>query len=311
MKKVLYIAVIILLVLWWSWRQLFTPVDTDRQPVSFSIQRSQEFADVLENLKEKDLTKNSFVLSMYARFKGFDRTLKAGRYDIDPTLSPAEIIAFLSKPSSGELTVTIPEGYSIYEIDQRLMEMDLIEKGEFVAWAKVGNAEGHLFPDTYFVSPAEFSVGSFGKLMKRTFEQKVVKDLQKDIKENQRTLEQVIIMASILEKEVRHAEDAPIVAGILWKRLDSGWALQTDATVLYGLDDRSKISEKLKEDSDYNTYTRKGLPAGPIGNPGLLMIKAVLYPEASPYWFYLTAEDGNAVYATTLEQHKENINKHL
>ncbi len=311
MKKLLYIVIGLFIVFWWFQRQLFSPVDTDRQPVTFAIQRSQSFSDILDSLKEKELIRSTSVLSLYARARGLDRNMKAGRFDIDPNFSPVEVLAFLSNPSSGQLTVTIPEGYSIYDIDERLAELGITQAGEFTAWAKQENAEGMLFPDTYFVTPGDFTAASFGKYMKRTFEQKVVRDLAPDFKESKHSLQEIIIMASILEKEARHAEDAPIIAGILWKRIENDWPLQTDATLLYGDPDRTVTSKKLQTDTPYNTYTRKGLPVGPIGNPGLLMIKAALHPQESPYWFYLTDKDGRAQYGVTNADHEANKDRYL
>lgn len=127
-----------------------------------------------------------------------------------------------------------------------------------------------------------------------------------------RSLHEVITMASIVEMEVRTTDDRPIVAGILWKRLDSGWMIGADATLLYLKEDRSIDYQDLQEESPYNTRKNAGLPPGPIGNPGIKAILATLTPEESPYFFYLTTLDtGEVIYAVTNEEHNANKVKYL
>ena len=126
-------------------------------------------------------------------------------------------------------------------------------------------------------------------------------------------------MASLVEGEVPHEEDRPVVAGILLKRLESGMPLQVDSSIIYYKCDILKVSDcrkisndDLKLNSSYNTYKNKGLPKGPINNPGLTAIKAVLNPLDSPYWYYLSdPQTGNTIFSKTLKEHNQSVEKYL
>ncbi|MBU0667942.1 endolytic transglycosylase MltG, partial [Patescibacteria group bacterium] len=169
--------------------------------------------------------------------------------------------------------------------------------------------EGYLFPDTYFIDPLNFYSENLIQLMLENFERKIGEDLKK---EATRSISDIVTMASIVEKEVRTKKDIPIVAGILWKRLDNSWLLGADATILYLKDDRSIDYQDLKEDSPYNTRVKGGLPPGPISNPGLESLKAALNPQDSPYWYYLTTPDtGEVIYAKTNDEHNSNKARYL
>lgn len=326
--KLLFVALIFLagFVLW----QLYVPVCCRSEPTVFEIGVGESFSNVTSMLQEEGLIRNKLIFIAYARLFGLDEKIKAGRFRIEPDFSEAKILTYLVRPDNGEISVTIPEGFSVFDIDKRLVSLGLIRENEFLSWTqmidlqggpsktfllpekiKISHMEGILFPDTYFVFSKNFAPTDLGFNMIRNFQKKVTEGFQEDLKKNRRSISEIITMASILEKEVRTKEDYPLVAGILWKRLDHGWPLQADATLLYGKKDRSLSTNDLREDSPYNTYTRRGLPPTPIGNPGLETIRAALRPVESSYWFYLTAPDGKVIYAKTNEEHNENKRKFL
>lgn len=174
--------------------------------------------------------------------------------------------------------VTIPEGFNVRQIAERLNEAGLFSAEDFIKLAQ--KEEGFLFPDTYefygHAGPEEIILK-----MKENFERKVGPEVSRD----------VIIMASLLEEEAKHDGDWEIISGILWKRLEAGMALQVDA--------------------EPGTYDYPGLPPGPISNPGLDAVDAALHPAASPYWYYLSDKAGNIHYARTFEEHKLNKEKYL
>jgi UPF0755 protein len=150
--------------------------------------------------------------------------------------------------------------------------------------------------------------------MKETFDRKVVKAFDKELEKSERTLEQVITMASIIEDEASGGnEEKQIISGILWKRLDMGMLLQVDATLRYvnGKESKDLTLTDLAADHEYNTYVHKGLPPTPIGNPGVDAIRAALNPKDSIYYFYLHDKDGGVHYAKTFEEHKKNIAAYL
>jgi UPF0755 protein len=209
-----------------------------------------------------------------------------------------------------QVKVTIPEGSTVQDIARYVHKaVPSWNADEFVARAKP--REGYLFPETYFLFKTA-TPETFMARLEKEYELRVG-PLRPDMAAARRTESQVIIMASLLEKEARNADEAKIIAGILWKRLDKGMPLQVDAPFLYVL---NKTSEQLKaadlqKDGPYNTYTRKGLPVGPIGNPGIAMIMAAIHPQVSDYWYYLHDAKGGIHYAKTYQEHVTNKKKYL
>jgi UPF0755 protein len=222
----------------------------------------------------------------------------------------------------------VPEGFTVEDIDNELVELAVISAGEFNTAVKEFDdyekftflnkeamesleypLEGYLFPDTYFIDPLNFYSENLIQLMLDNFETKLGDELNKD---HDRNFHEIIIMASIVEKEVRTNADIPVVAGILWKRFDENWVLGADATLLYLKSDRTIEYEDLQEESDYNTRKNLGLTPGPICNPGLKSIMGTINPEDSPYYFYLTTLDtGEVIYARTNEEHNRNKREYL
>ena len=198
---------------------------------------------------------------------------------------------------------------------QKLNEELDIDSKEFLRMAK----EGYMFPDTYLI-PRTATSASIAQLFLDTFNKKVTAQMREDAQKTGLSFDQVITMASIVEREGRTNDDRPIIAGILLKRLQAGWPLQADSTLQFilgyqadqktwwkkGVDSADKLLN-----SAYNTYRNVGLPPAPIANPGLASIKAVIYPSDSPYWFYLHDDKGVVHYAKTLEEHNANIEKYL
>jgi UPF0755 protein len=164
------------------------------------------------------------------------------------------------------------------------------------------NLEGYLFPDTYYF-PLDVSGEEVVRIMHENFEKKIAPYL-KEIEKSGKSLKDIIIMASLIEKEVKTKEEKELVSGILWKRLKAGIPLQVDATITYITGKKTtKIPlEDLKIDSPYNTYKYKGLPPAPICNPGLESILAALYPKESDYWYYLSKPDGKTLFFKDYEE---------
>jgi UPF0755 protein len=166
--------------------------------------------------------------------------------------------------------------------------------------------EGYLYPDTYFLTPTGFDPKDVIYLTLDNFENKI-----KELNIDKTKIHEIVTLASIVENEVYGAENRKIVAGILKKRMANGWTLDADITLLYLKDDRKITSADLESDSPYNTRKNKGLPPSPIGNPSIESISAVLNSKDSPYWFYLTASDGEVIYAKTNEEQNVNRAKYL
>lgn len=190
-------------------------------------------------------------------------------------------------PEPKEITITIPEGFTAEQIGELFEKNNLFTKGDFLAVA--GANEGYLFPDTYNFFKNTAPEKAVEK-MKNNFNAKTAEFLP-EIANQKKSLDDVVIMASIIEKEVHKPEDRKIVSGILWKRLKRGIGLQVDAAP--------------------DTYKYKGLPNGPISNPGKESIEAAVYPAKSPYLFYLSSKDGVTHYARNFDEHKNNKFKYL
>lgn len=295
------------------------------EQVRVDIQNGASMSQIAQILKEKSLINSTTFFKIHARLSNSERTVKAGRYQIEPDMTPAGILEFLAHPTNGEISVTIPEGYTIFEIDEKLNKQGLITAGIFIEAAKKPSAEirtqytflpkdatleGYLFPDTYLVFAQGFTPNELIQKMLNNFKKRVI-DSGVFTTEN---LADSITMASILEKEIRNTEDMPIAAGLLLKRVKEGWPLQVDASILYQreLDENSAdVSRALTRsdfatNSPYNTYAHLGLPPGPIGNPGINTIKAVAAPEESDFWFYITDAQGKAHFARTNTEHEKN-----
>lgn len=249
-----------------------------------------------------------FVLS------GTNTTVAAGDYLFEQPQSVVKVAYRLSNADYGNSRVrlTIPEGSHNRDIaaiiQSKIPDFD-VERFLELAEAK----EGYLFPDTYWAFPSvtpEYLIA----MMEENFDQQIA-ELQEQIDNSERPLEDIITMASIIEKEAfaGNYREHQIISGILWKRIRIGMPLQVDAPFKYLLDKASSelTLADLREDSPYNTYTRKGLPIGPINNPGLLAIRAALNPEESPYLFYLHDQSGTIHYAVDHLGHVANKRRYL
>jgi UPF0755 protein len=315
--------------------QMLEPIDlNDEGNVSFEIASGESLTEVSKSLKERELIKSSSVFKSYLKRHKLDKNVKAGNFILQRSMSSKEIAEKITSDDVTETAVTIQEGLTIDQIDIKLSNSGLIEAGELIDFdiknlseeelesipevfleilqQNNSNLEGLLFPDTYFISPATFSLNKFVTRLLTTMDQKIDEDMRKTYEMDGKTLYEVLNMASIIEREVRTADDLPIVSGILWKRYNSGWPLGADATILYVTDDQIIDVEELDLDSAYNTRKFLGLPPTPISSPGLPSIKAAIYPEESNYWFYLTTLDtGEVIYAHSNEDHNMNKAKYL
>lgn len=299
---------------WLWWLDGALPVDgNDTTPVTFVVRRGQGARDIATNLSQQRLIRSSTSFFILIKLLGVEKDLQAGDYRLNRSMD--------SKTIARELThgvvdawVTTLEGWRVEEVATKLAKDLDIPEGEFLKYAR----EGYMFPDTYLV-PRDATAAAIAKLFSDTFEAKTAQ-MRAGADASGLSFDEIIVLASIVEREGRTNEDRPVIAGILLKRLDAGWPLQTDATLQYALGYQAFEKSWWKKSltaadktikSPYNTYARAGLPPGPIANPGLSSIKAVINPEESSYWYYLHDEEGNIHYANTLEEHEQNIQTYL
>ncbi len=277
------------------------------------IEEGSSLRDVTGVLAKEGYIKSGQFFEFFVVLFGRQKGVKAGEYFFEHKITSAEIAWRLVRGDTrvAPIPVTFFEGATVDEMAWVLGQMIPDFNTElFLQLAK--SKEGYLFPDTYHfkrgVSPERVI-----EVLERTFLDKTTEMLPL-FEESGRSIDELVIMASIIEKESsRNYEEKRTIAGILWKRLSIDMALQVDATLKYitGRGSAQLTYEDLGDDYPYNTYTRRGLPPGPIGNPGIDALKAAADPIKTDYLFYLHGKDGQVRYAKTHAGHVSNINNYL
>ena len=278
-----------------------------------TIEKGMGLASVSSRLYTANIIRFPSIFKTLVFFTSGEGSIKAGNYFFEKPLSLVGVYLRITRGVYGvkPITVTIFEGWTVEQIGERLEKLGFFNKEEWLLNAK--NYEGYLFPDTYFFQPDDISLAVVLGVFRDNFEKKVNAVFSREIIKQEKKRKDIIVMASLIEKEAGSFEDARMISGILWKRLKQDMKLQVDATLTYITGKPSlKLTEKdLAIDSPYNTYKYRGLPPGPIANPGLDAIRAALYPQESPYLFYLHDKKRNPHYAETFKEHKENKVKYL
>ncbi len=288
------------------------PPKTFPTPYFLRVKEGETLFSITLEAERVGLVRSARVLQLITILEGGERTIRAGDYYFDTPISAFELARRLS---GGDfhitpVRVTIPEGYTVKDMAKTIARaLPKVNTAEFEALAK--NDEGKLFPDTYFLSPAVTAEEVYQQF-RQNFETKIA-TLQEKIKDSGRSEKQILIMASIIEREASGKGDRAIISGILWKRYDKGMLLQVDAPFYYILGKTSAEISKadLKLDSPYNTYLHTGLTPTPIGSPGMASLLSAIEPEETPYLFYLHDKDGVAHYAKTFAEHAKNIRTYL
>ena len=310
--KVLSVCIGILLVI------IIAVIISGRAPGNFvpgtvvTIPQNSSTREVAGILERARVIRSEALFQVSVKMFYGNRPVIAGDFSFEEKRSVFEVVRIVTGGLFGkaQAKITIPEGSSVTDI-VRIVTKAVPEMDGKQLLTQAKPFEGYLFPETYFVFKT-ITPETFINRLQREYETRVA-PLRPEISATKRIESQIIIMASLLEKEARNADEAKIISGILWKRFDKGMPLQVDAPFLYIL---GKTSSELKasdlqKDGPYNTYTRKGLPKGPIGNPGLNMIVAAIHPVSSQYWYYLHDNNGVVHYAKTHDEHVQNKKKYL
>lgn len=287
------------------------PKDFPTKKFTFEVAKGTSIGEVASGLHEKHVINSELIFKITSIILSRNNGLKAGDYKFSGKESTFTIVKRMVGGDQRQLKVriTIPEGTNVSDMAFILLKaLPDFNAPLFVSLAKP--KEGYLYPDTYNffenVKPTEVI-----KTMEKNFDEKI-KPIEKDIKEFGKSFEDIITMASIVEKEANGDEDRKIISGILWKRIKEGMLLQVDPPFYYITGKTGGVTfDDLKIKSPYNTYLNKGLPKGPITNPGIESIKATINPISTKYYFYLTGKDGKMYYATTYDGHLLNISKYL
>lgn len=293
--------------------------------IQVKIREGTSTAEIADKLAERGVIKSKLKFRILARLRGYDDKLRPGSYSFTADMDDDEVFAKLLTGEKRLIQFTIPEGFGVKEIAERLQNLDLADKAEFLKAAadfapyeymkKRENvfyaAEGFLFPDTYAVE-SDMEVAEILDLMAGTLNKKLTMSMRKQAEAMGLSIYDLITLASLVEREVRFPEDRPIVAQVLLKRLKLNMPLQTDATLQYLMDTpKEDVSiEDTQIDSPYNTYQHTGLPPGPIANPGMAAIEAVLHPAETDYLYFVADRRGHNHYANTYEEHLNLVNQY-
>lgn len=280
--------------------------------------RGYEIAYILE---KEGIIRSSFYFRLFANLK--KSKLKAGYYDFYGKYNLLDVLKILEKGGTG-IKIVIPEGKTLKEIEEifrnygfnfdfsKYKLKDVASPIILKYFDPQSSLEGFLAPDSYefYKEDNEFKIL---KEILANFEKKFLPEI---IKNTEITPEEILKLASIVEKEAKKEDDFPLIAGILLKRYKNNKLLQADATLVYEkcgfkFCNYELTKKDLNSDSPYNSYKKLGLPPTPISNPGIKAVRAVINPSLTDYWFYLTDKEGNAYYAKTYEEHRENIKKYL
>ncbi len=267
--------------------------------------------DVAKLLTDKGIIPNPYLFRLAAKLYGKERKIKAGKYILRKDMSLFEILKTIVEGKGVLEAVTIPEGLTSSQIADIFLKKGIIkDKEKFLKIVKEKNLEGYLFPDTYYVQE-DYGEKRVIDMMVKRFEEKLPKDFQERAKKLGLSEKDVIILASLVEKEAKYQEDRPKIASVFLNRLKKGMKLESCATIQYILGNpKPNLSyEDLKIKSPYNTYLHKGLPPGPICNPGEASIMAVLYPAKTDYLYFVAGKDGRHLFAKTYKEHLKNKRK--
>ncbi|XKT74246.1 MAG: endolytic transglycosylase MltG [Patescibacteria group bacterium UBA2163] len=272
------------------------------------VEEGASVRSVANALENENIIRSSFFFTILVQLFGDSNGVRSGVYHFDTPSHIFQVVTRLNQGVFGEdvfVRVTIPEGATVIDIAVILSEtIPDFNVEQFTELAK--EHEGYLFPDTYLFAPGA-SAEAVIAAMRDNFDTKI-ETISEKISVFGKPLGEVVIMASLLEKEARQFKTMQIVAGILWNRISIGMPLQVDAVFGYIFNTKtfSPTFDQLETDSPYNTYLYTGLPPGPIANPGLAALEAAVTPQDVPYLYYLTGSDGTMHYAETFEKHKAN-----
>lgn len=276
------------------------------------VEEGQSFASLAFSLEKDGIVRSAFALRVLARLTSTDDTANAGRYLFEKPVGSVWVLYRLATGDHGIPTVrvTFPEGTSVREmgtiLEKHIADIDL------TAWQSMAAMnEGYLFPDTYnFYKDA--TIEEIIERMRENFDRRT-SVLQEQASARGVSFHDIVTMASLIEKEANTDDDRHIVSGILWSRIEEGVALQVDAVFPYIRQNPDHVPNGDDPElvSPYNTYLHRGLPPGPIANPGLEALDSALHPAATEYFYYLTGNDGTMYYAESFEGHKKNREQYL
>ncbi|ATW23977.1 endolytic transglycosylase MltG [Candidatus Formimonas warabiya] len=318
-------AVLVCVLIVLIFKDLTAPV-TLSQSVTVSVPSQATTTMISQLLQDKQLIHSPWAFKMYAKMSGFEGKLRAGEYIFSGKVSLKDIEETMAKGNVIAQSFTIPEGYNIEQIADLLAEKGIADRDRFLHVADQGSfpydylpppgtehrLEGFLFPDTYKIVKG-WSEEQIIEMMLKRFDQVFTPEWSKQAEKSKMTMQEVVTLASIIEREAKVPADRPVISSVFHNRLKQGMYLESCATVQYALGEVKEVLlyEDLKVDSPYNTYLHAGLPPGPIASPGEASLKAALYPAETNYYYFVAKQDGSHYFSKTLAEHNEAKRKYL
>ena len=298
-------------------RVLNKPLKTS-EDIVINVQEGDSFYSIINTLSKENKIKNLPLIKLFVKISRKNIDVKPGEYVLQKDLNVNELINTLTSESSLNIVkFTVPEGYTIDDISEKLEKEGICSKEDFIkaikeyelpSFVKINsekryNLEGYLFPDTYLIKVGETPKEIITKMVARFKEMlnEAIKEVNTTVKNED--IETVVTIASMIEKEARIDSERPVIASVIVNRLNIDMMLQIDATVIYALGEHvdTVLYSHLETNSPYNTYKNYGLPVGPISNPGLESIKAALKPEQTDYLFYVLQNDKTHYFTNNYE----------
>ena len=305
------------------YKTITSPLSSEPSQVVIEVKKGGGLNNISSLLHQKGLIKDPQTFKLLALIKGVVFNLKAGEYRLSPAMTQVEILNKITRGLVIQHSITIPEGYNIYEIADLLQKNNITKKDTFIASVfdpkiinelgfNTNSLEGYLFPETYFF---EKNVSDYHilKKMVATFKKKIMThEIMAAVKESKLSFHKIVILASVIEKETGKEEERPLVSAVFHNRLRKKMLLQSDPTVIYSIRnfDGNLRKKDLQIDSPYNTYRYAGLPPGPIANPGLSSIKTALHPAKVDYLYFVSKKNGEHKFSSTLKEHNRAVLKY-
>ncbi len=304
-------------------------------PVAVTVELGQSPGEIGDMLEALGVIDSGDQFKTLVALLGYDRVLQAGEYEFDLARPALEVVYSLRQGEVATRIVTVLEGWRLEQVADALAEQG-IPRQEFLAAARVGqydfdflaglepeqSLEGFLFPAIYVIGPRD-TASDFVQEMLQAFDESVPQSLREQATQGDLTLLEILTIASVVEREAQLERERPIIAQVFLTRLSLGMPLEADATVQYAIAaDPDSVAQfgywkqglteaDLAVDSPYNTYAVPALPPGPIGNPGLASIVAVIRPADTGYLFFVATSDGSHAFAETFDEHLENVRRYL
>ena len=301
----------------WLWRDLHTPVPPPAGGAFVSVVPGEPFRTTSARLQAAGVIRHAWVLRLWARWQALDRLVRSGDYRFDRALSPIEVLGFLRSPMAALHRVTIPEGSTLNQVATLLANAGFGGADQFLCLARdptfllsldvpATGLEGYVFPDTYafaWNTPPEDILAAMVERFRHEAAPLQARRLDAGMSEAD-----MVILASIIERETGAAAERPLVSAVFHNRLQRGMPLQSDPTATYGRDIRGlPTASDIAVESPYNTYLHPGLPPGPICNPGVAALRAALSPTDVLYLYFVSRNDGTHAFSRTLDEHNRAV----